>query len=120
MIGAALAISTQPNPPAAEAAAIAAEAFKKSRRLSVSPIVPSRILNYAEFICLPELFKARQNACPLWVKSRHLYCTNPMSALPPKADVSERRSGHLAARVQKQTLGLLRNVSVSLLDECFA
>ena len=25
--------------------------------------------------------------CPLWVKSRHVQCTKPMSALPPKADM---------------------------------
>jgi len=49
--GAALAISTQPNPPAAEAAAKAAEAFRKSRRLSSDMIVLPKATFYG---CLME------------------------------------------------------------------
>src|SRR5262245_10518991 len=31
--------------------------------------------------------KFMQLKCPLWVKSRRLHCTPPMSASPPKADM---------------------------------
>jgi hypothetical protein len=29
--------------------------------------------------------------CPLWVKSRHIWRTSVMSALPPRADVNPHR-----------------------------
>src|SRR5262249_61197531 len=66
-VGAALAISTQLKPPAAEAAAIAAEAFRKSRRFNLAVIVLSRNrMNYAKpragCHCTPILASPRQRS----------------------------------------------------------